>query len=353
MYEVRCIVQAGPLIEDRPAFPSLAFDLEMRDYSLMRSHTIKQPWIVRASAIHGKGVFAHRAIKKNEEVFTVEGPKITYPDEPNWRMGPDWLHVGRNTYIIAYPDNPWIFINHSCDPNALVTRECRVVALRPLHPREEVTIDYAFVEAGTQWRMHCTCGSAQCRHEIRGVQYLPSRSVLRYKNRMLPYLYHVFQRQKVETIRRGTQTLLIAKQTLHRGETAFVVEGPEIRYTLPPNSRRGFYWLGISKNKWLIPYQNNPWNVMRHSCMPNVGITDAHHVKALCTIRRGEEITIDDSITEADPNWQVQCVCGSPHCRKIVRSINFLPPASFRRAMPYIPSYMQKAYRAAQKDIFP
>lgn len=315
----------------------------------MRSHTVKQPWIVRASAIHGRGVFAHHAIKKGETIFVVRGPKIHYPDEPDWRLGPDWLHVAHNTYVVALPDSPWIFINHSCNANAIVTRGNRVVALRPIRPREEVTIDYSFVEAGMRWHMRCMCGASNCRHEIRSVQYLSDVSVERYKTLMLPYIHHMFLQQTVKEVRHGPERILVARRPVRRGRTLFTVEGPEIRYRFAPDSQRGFYWLGTGKNTWLIPYRGNPWNVMRHSCVPNVGVNDQHEVKALRTIRRGEEITIDDSITEADPNWKVPCTCGAAQCRNIIRSIHFLPAASFRHALPYIPTYMQKVYRSAQK----
>jgi len=64
---------------------------------------------------------------------------------------------------------------------------------------------------------------------------------------------------------------------------------------------------------------------LNHSCNPNSGIRDKVIIVAMRDIERGEEITLDYSITEADRTGKLKCKCGDQNCRKIIRSIQFLP----------------------------
>jgi SET domain-containing protein len=60
-------------------------------------------------------------------------------------------------------DQPGRYVNHSCSPNSEVRTEGRrafIVALRDIHPREEITYDYDFGEGPTH---PCACGASNCR----------------------------------------------------------------------------------------------------------------------------------------------------------------------------------------------
>lgn len=65
-------------------------------------------------------------------------------------------------------------------------------------------------------------------------------------------------------------------------------------------------------------------------------------------ILEDEELTVDDSTIEDDPRWKRQCHCGAKNCRKVIRSVQYLPPALFKKYKPYLSSFIQ---HAAQQKI--
>lgn len=54
-----------------------------------------------------------------------------------------------------------------------------------------------------------------------------------------------------------------------------------------------------------------------HSCEPNIGVRGQIVFVAMRDIEAGEELTHDWATTD-DDNYQMECRCGAPSCRKIV-----------------------------------
>lgn len=79
-------------------------------------------------------------------------------------------------------------------------------------------------------------------------------------------------------------------------------------------------WIGIAPNVWIDPCL--PLQYINHSCTPNSGFGANRTLIATREILPGEEITLDYSTTEADPDWRMQCTCGSPMCRVELRAIH-------------------------------
>lgn len=303
--------------------------------------------LVRPSVISGLGIFAQQEIQPNQIVFRLEGPIIQYPTEPDWRAQPNALQVGPNTWKLPRKGNYWKYINHSCRPNSGVCGCSNVVAIRPIHPEEEVTIDYSTTEGGRNWHMRCRCGLTECRGVIRGAQYLSRDLYNQYEPFIPAYLRLVYKKQKTYTIKEGSLRGLFAKQGLHRGEPVFQVKGPIVRHQFSPDYRVGYAWLHIGKNTWINPQRNNPWWFIKHSCQPNVGVVRKNIVLALRDIQPDEELTVDDSMTEADPHWKRNCQCGAKNCRKVIRSVQYLPKKLFEVYQPYMPSFQRHMYLLA------
>ncbi|MBI5892633.1 MAG: SET domain-containing protein-lysine N-methyltransferase [Deltaproteobacteria bacterium] len=80
------------------------------------------------------------------------------------------------------------------------------------------------------------------------------------------------------------------------------------------------------------------------SCNPNAGIKGNITFVALKNIRKDKEITFDYSISEHDVFWKMKCCCEQRGCRKIISSIQFLPIKTFKKYLPYIPTYFKKVY---------
>lgn len=103
-------------------------------------------------------------------------------------------------------------------------------------------------------------------------------------------------------------------------------------------------WLAIGKEIWLIPKRTSKWWYLNHSCKPNVGLKGTRTIVAMRNIKKGEEITMDYSITEDDPYWKMNCVCEQKGCRKVIRSIRFLPQKLFQKYKRYIPEWLKRRY---------
>lgn len=88
---------------------------------------------VDASPIHGRGLFAARAIESGEVIGRIDGVPAT--------------RDGR--YVLWLTDTlgirvrgPFRYINHSHQPNAVYYDTREVVALRAIRPGEEITHNY-------------------------------------------------------------------------------------------------------------------------------------------------------------------------------------------------------------------
>ncbi|MEK6638833.1 MAG: SET domain-containing protein [Pseudomonadota bacterium] len=91
-------------------------------------------------------------------------------------------------------------------------------------------------------------------------------------------------------------------------------------------------WIGIGPGLWIVP--GLPLQHINHSCRPNAAFGRNRRLHTLREISAGEEITLDYSTTEADPQWSMACSCHSDNCRQKLFAIqhSFVgdapPPAS-------------------------
>lgn len=137
---------------------------------------------VRRSPIHGRGVFATRALRAGERVIEYRGARIPR-DELLERETPGhtFLFTVNAGWAIDGGErgNSARWINHSCEPNCEAVihvdldgdeRRDRVFieALRPIRAGEELTFDYAVelpvphtAARAREWP--CRCGAPTCR----------------------------------------------------------------------------------------------------------------------------------------------------------------------------------------------
>ena len=134
---------------------------------------------VRRSGIHGKGVFALKAIPAGTRIIEYTGDVITWkeaqrrhphdPDDPNHTF---YFHIDDGRVIDGkYGRNAAKWINHSCQPNCEtdeVDGRVFIKAKRAIKPGEELNYDYALVLDGrhtakTKKEFECRCGSRKCR----------------------------------------------------------------------------------------------------------------------------------------------------------------------------------------------
>jgi uncharacterized protein len=141
---------------------------------------------VRASPIHGRGLFAEHAIAKGEIVAVKGGHVLTAPQwaalEPT--LGPADIQIAEDLFIAPVTpterDDSMLYTNHSCDPNLAIQGQIVLVAMRDVAPGEELTIDWATTDDG-DYQMVCHCGSAGCRGTITGKDWMKPELQAKYR----------------------------------------------------------------------------------------------------------------------------------------------------------------------------
>ena len=107
----------------------------------------------------GMGLFAKSDINKDEIILVFKGKVVRDRYDSDYRVGPNWISLGKETWLDLSKGHKSNFINHSCNPNAGFRGKVTVVAMKPIKKDEEVTIDYSITEEDPYWKMKCRCGS--------------------------------------------------------------------------------------------------------------------------------------------------------------------------------------------------
>ena len=139
---------------------------------------------------------------------------------------------------------------------------------------------------------------------------------------------------------------IFASRKIKKGEIVFIMKGHKLNFLINNKKQAkiaGLNWVGLNKNEWINPLDYCIY--FNHSCNPNAGIKGHVRFFALKNIKKDEEILFDYSLNEADIFWHIKCNCGSKNCRKIIKSIQFLPKKTFNKYICYIPEYFQRVYR--------
>lgn len=128
---------------------------------------------VRASLIHGQGLFAVAPLAKGE-IICLKGGYIF--DRQTLQSMPDWyraaeIPIADDLFIGPLDEaeraGSMIFSNHSCEPNIGVQGQIIFVAMREIEAGEELTHDWATTD-DDDYEMACHCGAASCRKIITG-----------------------------------------------------------------------------------------------------------------------------------------------------------------------------------------
>ncbi len=178
------------------------------------------PFIVRSSAIHGRGAFATRAVRAGGRIGEYVGKRLTDAEaerQATQRDGHTMLfEVARDVVVDgSQQGNAARFINHSCAPNCeSVVRGQRIflVALRPIASGDELGFDYNLIIDGPyRWvwtaRYRCRCGAPRCRGTMLR---------LRQQNRTGPAYGRLLREQAKAKVKAKAQAKAKAKAKPHR-----------------------------------------------------------------------------------------------------------------------------------------
>ncbi|SRR5882724_4163965 len=118
---------------------------------------------LRASNIHGRGLFATADIAK-DEIVAVKGGHIVgrtaLRGEITPRLGPVEIQINEDLFIAPVTDEErelsMLYSNHSCNPNLGMRGEITFVAIRHVRAGEELTHDWATTD-DDDYFVECKC----------------------------------------------------------------------------------------------------------------------------------------------------------------------------------------------------
>jgi len=134
--------------------------------------------VVVASVRNGLGLVAARPFRERQTIIKIIG-RVVAADILWERGGPfadNCFRFGPETYLDP-GDEPGLFLNHSCAPNAGIRKQNNQLFLFAAHSikrGDEIVIDYSTILGDDDiWTMRCTCGSRSCRRTIKRFGSLP------------------------------------------------------------------------------------------------------------------------------------------------------------------------------------
>lgn len=128
---------------------------------------------MRASPIHGKGLFAKRAIAAGEIVAVKGGAILSHAE---WaaleaQLGAAEIQISDDLFIAPTAaeqrDGSMLYSNHACEPNIGIQGQIVFIAMRDIEPGEELTHDWATTD-DLDYVMTCHCRRPGCRGTITG-----------------------------------------------------------------------------------------------------------------------------------------------------------------------------------------
>lgn len=146
---------------------------------------------------------------------------------------------------------------------------------------------------------------------------------------------------------------LFADEQIKKNEKISYIDGPirVVRDFSNFNKKdylASYNWIGVGRYSW-IDTATSPFRYINHSCEPNVAIIGKKTVIALEDISKGEELTMDYSLTEAGQDWSISCSCGTKSCRKKIGPINTLPKSVYNKHSAHITKNFKSLYRTLTK----
>jgi SET domain-containing protein len=130
---------------------------------------------------------------------------------------------------------------------------------------------------------------------------------------------------------------LFATKNIPAGKLVAIVEGPIVPNDEDSCKKYGPHYLhAVSYSKAIL--NSNFTKYTNHCCDPNCGLKEGINIVALRDIKSEEEITIDyDTL---DYEWEMECNCASPNCRKVLRGYRYLSSSLKKRYKGFISPYL-------------
>jgi hypothetical protein len=137
-----------------------------------------------------RGVFALVPLSKGELIAIFGGAVFTWDGLMALPEGLRSLSLQVEDELFLVPEQlgEGDYVNHSCDPNAGLSGQICLVAMRNIAPGEEIRFDYAMCDSLPYDEFDCECGEPSCRGRVTGGDWKIRELQMRYAGYFSPYL---------------------------------------------------------------------------------------------------------------------------------------------------------------------
>ncbi len=160
----------------------------------------------------GNGIFSLEPIRKGELVAVFGGVVyewdafIHLPERDRSLC----IQVEDLLFLVPRPIGEGDYVNHSCNPNAGLSGQIGLVAMRDIKVGEEVCFDYAMSDTMPYDEFECGCGQPTCRRHISGNDWQKPELQKRYAGFFSPHVQRKIDAQRKEK-RAFEQAMRMAK----------------------------------------------------------------------------------------------------------------------------------------------
>jgi len=138
----------------------------------------------------GNGIFALKPIMKGELIAIFGG--VVYEWDTFIHLSERdrslCLQVEDRHFLVPRPIGKGDYVNHSCNPNAGLSGQIGLVAMRDVKVGEEVCFDYAMCDTMPYDEFNCLCGQPTCRGQVGGNDWQRPELQKRYAGYFSPHV---------------------------------------------------------------------------------------------------------------------------------------------------------------------
>ncbi len=147
------------------------------------------------------GVFAREPVQAGELLVMWSGDLVTLAglEQLPPLLQSRSIQVEDALYLAPHQTDPADFVNHSCNPNAGLSGQIGLVAMRDIQPGEEICYDYAMSDGSDYDEFDCQCGEAACRKRVTGSDWRLPQLQQRYRGYFSPYIQRRIDQMQAES----------------------------------------------------------------------------------------------------------------------------------------------------------
>ncbi len=148
----------------------------------------------------GNGIYSLEPINKGELVAVFGG--VVYEWDAFIHLSDRdrslCIQVEDRHFLVPRPIGEGDYVNHSCNPNAGLSGQIGLVAMRDIKIGEEVCFDYAMCDTMPYDEFECGCGHANCRGKVGGNDWQKPELQKKYAGFFSPHVQRRIDAQRAE-----------------------------------------------------------------------------------------------------------------------------------------------------------